>query len=96
MESPTALMKRCFVYPPKHPLYPVVSTWERKSCALQVSEGYKKLFQTFKKVYLKEQAVLKDASLSQELNLLDTLLEQKSSDIKEENARIKDDWQFKQ
>jgi Ca-activated chloride channel family protein len=96
MESPTALMKRCLVYPPKHPLYPVVSTWERKSCALQVSEGYKKLFQTFKKVYLKEQAVLKDASLSQELNLLDTLLEQKSSDIKEENARIKDDWQFKQ
>jgi hypothetical protein len=95
MESPIAIMKRCMVYPPKHPLYPVVSTWERKSCALQVSEGYKKLFQVFKKAYVKEQAVLKDDSLNKELSIIDTLLKQKSSEIKV-NSRPKDDWQFKQ
>jgi Ca-activated chloride channel family protein len=95
MQSPIAIMKRCMVYPPKHPLYPVVSTWERKSCALQVSEGYKKLFQVFKKAYVKEQAVLKDDSLNKELTIIDTLLKQKSSEIKV-NSRPKDDWQFKQ
>ena len=95
MENPVTLMKRCMVYTPKHPLYPVVSTWERKSCALQVSHSYKKLFQAFKKVYLREQAVLKDDSLNKELNILDTLLKQKSSEIKA-NSRPKDDWEFKQ
>ncbi len=94
MESPVSIMKRCMVYPPKHPLYPVVSTWERKSCKLQVSEGYKKLFQTFKKLYVKEQAILKDDSLNKELVIIDTLLKQKSSEIKV-NSRPKDDWQFR-
>jgi len=94
MENPVMLMKRCMVYPPKHPLYPIVSTWERKSCSLQVSESYKKLFQEFKKVYVREQAILKDDSLNKELNIINKLLKQKSSEIK--TSRPKDDWQFKQ
>jgi Ca-activated chloride channel family protein len=95
MESPISIMKRCMLYPPKHPLYPVVSTWERKSCRLQVSEGYKKLFKAFKKVYVEEKAVLKDESLNKELNIINILLEQKSSEIKNK-TQLQDDWQFKQ
>ena len=95
MESPVSLMKRCMLYPPKHPLYPLVTTWERKSCALQVSKGYKKLFEIFKKEYLREQTILKDDSLNKELTVIDTLLKQKTSEIKV-NSRPKDDWQFKQ
>ena len=95
MQNPTAIMKRCMVYPPKHPLYPVVSTWERRSCELKVTQGYKQLFQLFREVYIAEQAVLKDESLNKELAILDTLLSQKITTINRE-VQSKDDWQFKQ
>jgi len=95
MQTPVAIMKRCMNYPKKHPLYPIVSTWERKSCKLQVSEGYKKIFEILKKEYLKEKAILKDDSLNKELTIINTLLKQKSSEIKV-NSNSKDDWQFKQ
>ena len=95
MENPITLMKRCMVYPPKHPLYPVVSTWERKSCKLQVSKSYKKLFQIFKEFYIKEKDSLKDESLNKELAIIDTLLKQKILEIKVD-SKPKDDWQFKQ
>ena len=95
MQNPTAIMKRCMVYPPKHPLYPVVSTWERRSCELKVTQGYKQLFQLFREVYVAEQAVLKDESLNKELVILDTLLSQKTTTINRE-VQSKDDWQFKQ
>lgn len=94
MENPTAIMKRCTNYPEKHPLYPVMATWERKSCALQVSEGYKKLFQTFKKFYVSEMKTLKDDSLKQELTILDILLKQKTSSFKKSD-KSDDEWQFK-
>ncbi len=95
MESPIAIMKRCTLYPPKHPLYPVVSTWERKSCKLQVSEGYKQLFERFRSFYIKEMSILKDDSLNKELSIIDTLLKQKSIEIKSKNIP-KDDWEFRQ
>ncbi len=96
MESPIAIMKRSMDYPQKHPLYPIVSTWERKSCKLQVSSGYKKLFEKFKKFYVKEMSILKDDSLKRELTTIDTLLKQKSVDIVVDSNKSKDDWQFKQ
>ena len=95
MESPIAIMKRCTLYPPKHPLYPVVSTWERKSCKLQVSKGYKQLFERFRSFYIKEMSILKDDSLNKELSIIDTLLKQKSIEIKSKNIP-KDDWEFRQ
>jgi Ca-activated chloride channel family protein len=95
MQTPIAIMKRCMVYPPKHPLFPIMSTWERKSCRLKVSEGYKKLFQTFREVYVKEQKELNDDSLKRELDILDTLLEQKISTI-DKTSKLRDDWKFEQ
>ena len=95
MQTPVAIMKRCMVYPPKHPPFPVISTWEGKSCKLKVSEGYNNLFKTFRKIYVAEQKALNDESLNKELAILDTLLKQKTSTIdKQPNSR--DDWQFKQ
>ena len=94
MEPTPAIMKRCTVYPPKHPLYPVVPTWEKKSCKLKVSAGYKKLFQAFKKIYIKEMNALGDDSLNIELNILNTLIGQKTSEITPIKKTI-DDWQFK-
>jgi len=96
MQEPTAIMKRCLVYPPKRPLYPVtISQWEKKSCKIKVSDGYKKLFQVFKKTYIAEQAQLKDDSLNQELDIIDTLLKQKTSKVEVIN-RSHDDWLYKQ
>jgi len=95
MESPMATMKRCMRYPSKHPLYPVMSTWERKSCGLQVSKGYKKLFEKFKLFYTEEQKAIKDDSLNNELKIIETLLAQKSVEINS-TKKLKDDWQFKQ
>ena len=94
MQHPTAIMKRAMDYPPKHPLYPVMNTWERKSCPLKVSDGYQKLFQVFKKVYVNEMKVLNDDSLKKELNILDTLIRQKTSTITPLDKPI-DDWQFR-
>jgi len=96
MQNPTIMMKRCMVYPPKHPLFPVMSTWERKSCALKVSKGHHQIFKAFRKNYISEQKVLKDDSLNKELTVLDKLLSQKTTIIQKKEAKSKDDWQFKQ
>ncbi len=93
MEDYPSIMKRCMVFPPKRPLYPLMKTWERGSCKLKVSEGYKKLFGTFKQHYVKEMEVLQDASLQEELDILNTLLNQKTEPFKKQ---IIDDWKFKQ
>ena len=97
MQNPIAIMKRCSDYPPKHPLYPVMSTWERKSCTLKVTEGYNKFFQIFRKAYVAEKKELNDESLMKELTILDTLLAQKTTVIetKAKSSQSKDDWQFK-
>ena len=94
MEPTPAIMKRCTIYPPKHPLYPVVPTWEKKSCKLKVSAGYKKLFQTFRKIYKSEMDKIGDESLNQELNILNILIGQKTSEITPIKKPV-DDWQFK-
>jgi len=82
-------------YPPKHPLFPVMSTWERRSCLLKVSKGYKELFKTFRTTYMAEQKILKDDSLNKELVIIDKLLAQKTTTI-DKKINSKDDWQFKQ
>ena len=94
MEDSVSIMKRCMIFPPKHPLYPMVSTWERKSCPLKVSEGYKKLFQVLKTNYVSEMNALGDDSLNKELSIIDTLLSQEVAKSTQ-NVNPKDDWQFK-
>lgn len=94
MQDPIVIMKRSMEYPPKRPIYPIMKTWERKSCKLKVSEGYKKLFQTFKKEYVTQMDTLNDKSLNKELSILNTLLKQKTSIIKSPDKPV-DDWEFR-
>ena len=94
MQPTPAIMKRVMEYPPKRPLYPVVATWEKKSCKLKVSAGYKKLFQTFKKSYVSEMNAIGDDSLNKELNILNTLIGQKTTETTSVKKPV-DDWQFK-
>jgi Ca-activated chloride channel family protein len=93
MQEYPVIMKRSMVFPPKRPIYPTVKTWERKSCKLKVSDGYHKLFQTFKRAYVKSMEGLGDESLQKELILLDGLIKQKSQKF---DKKTVDDWQFVQ
>ena len=92
-QQPIEIQKRCMLYPPLHPEYPSVSTWERRSCKLKVSSGYKKFFYLFKKIYMKEMNALNDESLKKELNVINKLLNQPR-----EAPKLKgfvDDWRYR-
>jgi len=91
MNDVVAVMKRCMIFPPKRPIYPTVKTWERKSCKLEVSKGYKKVFEIFKRHFKDEIKLLKDDSLNIELKVLDRLLKEKPIN---EYKEKKDDWEF--
>jgi Ca-activated chloride channel family protein len=93
MQDYITLMKRCMIAPTKRAIFPTIKTWERKSCKLKVSKGYKKLFSTFKIHFVNELRELKDDSLKLELKILDTLLMQKTQEFNKKNS---DDWQFVQ
>ncbi len=82
------LKRTCGLYPPLRPLYAFVKTWERKSCPLEVSEGYKKIFTLFLTYFKNQMAQIGDKSLSKELNLLETLAHTKNH----KEGKI-DDWQ---
>jgi Ca-activated chloride channel family protein len=92
-QQPIEIQKRCMTYPPLHPDYPKVATWERKSCKLKVSDGYKKFLQLFRKHYVKEMQLLGDESLNEEANILNTLINQKRSSY--DNGGATDDWLYK-
>jgi len=93
MQEYPVIMKRCMVFPPKRPIYPTVKTWERKSCKLKVSDGYNKLFQTFKRSFVDEMKILNDDSLQKELTILDKLIEMKTENF---DKKTVDDWEFVQ
>ena len=76
IESYPVLKRRCFT-PPHLPNH-ISSTWERKSCKLEVSNGYKKLFYLFLKRF--------DFSLKKESEALRVLIGSKRT--------ILDDWNF--
>jgi Ca-activated chloride channel family protein len=94
MQDYPAIAKRCMIFPPKRAIYPVVKTWERKSCKLKVSEGYKKLFSVFRDYFIKEMKIIGDDSLKEELSILDLLLSQKSEAF--DTISTEDEWQFVQ
>ncbi|NEW60811.1 VWA domain-containing protein, partial [Sulfurovum sp. bin170] len=93
MQEYPVIMKRCMIFPPKRPIYPTIKTWERKSCKLKVSDGYNKLFQTFKRSFVDEMKSLNDDSLQKELTILNGLLQQKTQNFDKKSV---DDWQFVQ
>ncbi|HIO90689.1 MAG TPA: VWA domain-containing protein, partial [Campylobacterales bacterium] len=71
------LQQRSLIYPPNRPIYPNIKTWERKSCPLVVSDGYKKLFSIFKNNF--------DSSFTKEYKTVEKLLNKPSQNKK-------DDW----
>ncbi|MCK5854832.1 MAG: hypothetical protein KAG56_06385, partial [Sulfurovaceae bacterium] len=75
--------------PPKRPLFPIIKTYERKSCDLKVSEGYKKLFQLFKQNYQANMNALNDNSLQEELDIIEKLISQKTQKFDQKPV---DDW----
>ncbi len=92
-QQPIEIQKRCMVYPPLHPVYPKISTWERKSCPLKLSPGYRKFFYLFRKIYMKEMSKLEDRSLEEELNVLNLLLNKARKPLKP--SIIVDDWMYR-
>ncbi len=76
---PISILKKRCLYPPYLPNH--FKTWERKSCPLRVSEGYKKLFSIFLRHF--------DPKLKREYQTLKLLINQPSNDILK-----KDDWNF--
>ena len=92
-QQPIEIQKRCLIYPPLHPEYPHIATWERRSCKLKVSAGYKKFLYLFKKIYMKEMNSLNDESLKKELNVINKLLNQTRTAPKLRG--VVDDWRYR-
>jgi len=82
-----SLKRTCGIYPPDRDIYLSIKTWERKSCPLLVSEGYKKIFALFSTHFKKQMKEIGDKSLSKELELLQTL----SSNKNHISGKV-DDW----
>ena len=82
--------RKCMFYPPDRPEYKYIETWERKSCPLQVSDGYKNVFALFKRKFAGEMKVLHDSSLKQEYDALKLLSDYKNPKPK---SPKQDDWQ---
>ncbi len=89
LQPPVEIMQRCMIYPPIRLIYPKLKTWERRSCKLQVSAGYEKIFSLFRRHYKNEMRVLRDESLNKELEVLNLLLKNKRLDGSDEQV---DDW----
>ncbi len=81
-QKPLVLQKRALSYPATHQMYLMMSEWERGSCALKVSDGYKKLFSVFAKHYENQMKTLKDDSLQIELDILKQLINTKNQEPK--------------
>ncbi len=77
-----SLEKRCMIYPSDRPTFKMIYTWEKKSCSLKVSAGYKKLFSVFLKHF-------KDPSFAKEIETIKELISLNSSQTKD---GIIDDW----
>jgi len=78
------LSHRCLIPPNYHPYIRYMKTWERKSCKLHVSDGYKKIFGMFRRHFKTMMQDIGDKTLTKELNVLDILLR--------DNLDLIDDW----
>ncbi len=89
-QKPLILQKRVLIYPTMHPMYLMISEWERASCPVKVSDGYKKLFSIFAKYYEGQMKTLKDDSLNIELDIVKQLINTKAENPKNDNQMTKD------
>lgn len=76
------------VNPENRPEMQMVPIWERRSCKLEVSAGYKAFFTHFNKYFVKEIEKIGDSTLEKECNILDLLIEKRII----ENGKNIDDW----
>jgi Ca-activated chloride channel family protein len=86
---PTRLQKEGLHAPQLLPEFDRLPTWERSSCALNVSDGYKKLLTLFQRHFIEEKSVLADDSLNLENDILMQLIG------KGDDGGRTDDWKVK-
>jgi Ca-activated chloride channel family protein len=86
---PVLPLPRCgLINPQTRPEISLLPTWERKSCPLDVSEGYKNFFTMFSRHFKEEMDTIKDQTLAQELKVLEILTGKPTT----ADGRPVDDW----
>ncbi len=81
----------CTQYPASRDDFISVKTFEKKSCPLEVSDGYRKIFSVFQNHYEKESKILKDSSLQKEQKILEKLI---NTTKQQQKPKKLDDWQL--
>ncbi len=81
----------CTQYPPNRDDFKSIKTFERKSCPLEVSDGYRKIFSVFENHYEKESKILGDKSLLKEQKILEKLI---NTTTTRTSKKVVDDWQL--
>ncbi len=89
LPKPLPFYRKCMLYPPQRPEYRYIETWERKSCPLEVSDGYRNVFALFKRKFAAQMQILNDPRLQKEYRVL----EQLSRESVATPPRKEDDWQ---
>ncbi len=74
----------------------MISTWEKKSCPLEVSAGYRKLFTLLRRQFEQEAAAIGDQQLQKEVKILNTLIAGGKQSGSTHSAEPIDDWQPQQ
>ncbi|RUM65926.1 MAG: hypothetical protein DSZ05_05225 [Sulfurospirillum sp.] len=82
--------RQCMRYPPERPEYKYIETWERRSCPLEVSDGYRNVFALFRRKFGDEMRALNDPSLHREYDALKLLSGYKKH---KPASSGQDDWQ---
>ncbi len=76
IDTVVAVIERSSKFPPKRDIYRSVEGWERKSCKLVVSDGYRELFKLFRDHLMREMKILNGDPLKIELKILDRLIKE--------------------
>ncbi len=82
----------CTQYPQSRNDFGIIKTFEKKSCPLEVSDGYRKIFSVFQNYYEKESKILKDKSLQKEQKILEKLI---NTTTKPTIQKVVDDWRLR-
>ncbi|MFH0782978.1 MAG: VWA domain-containing protein [Pseudomonadota bacterium] len=82
------------VNPQTRPEIQMLPTWERKSCPLDASPGYRNFFTLFSKHFREEMQIIGDKTLDKELKILMKLAGTNSNNTSHDNGPI-DDWGIK-
>jgi Ca-activated chloride channel family protein len=90
MPTPIPFYRKCMIYPEERPEIFHLKTWERKSCPLHVSPGYRNVFALFGRKYQSEMETIGDPSLKRELEVIRVL---QNPEKKAPLSTKKDDWQ---